>query len=56
MELKFQYRFSKNTQISNFVKIHPQGTELFHVEGQMEKDMTKLVGASQNFANMPKTR
>jgi len=36
------------------MKIHPQGTELFYVDGQMETDMTTLVGASQNFANMPK--
>ena len=50
----FKTDFKKNTQISNFMKIHPQGTELFYVDGQMETDMTTLVGASQNFANMPK--
>ena len=36
------------------MKIHPQGTELFHADGQMERDMMKLVGASQNFANVSK--
>ena len=25
--------FSKNTQISNFMKIRPAGTELFHADG-----------------------
>ena len=36
------------------MKIHPQGTELFHADGQMETDMMKLVSASQKFVNMPK--
>jgi len=27
-------RFSKDTQISNFMKIRPAGTELFHVDGR----------------------
>jgi len=27
---------------------------LFHADGQMETDMMKLVGASQNFANVYK--
>ena len=26
--------FSKNTQISNFLKIRPVGAELFHADGQ----------------------
>jgi hypothetical protein len=46
--------FSKSTQISNFIKNRPQGTEFFHVDEQIEADMTKLVGTSQNFVNMPK--
>jgi hypothetical protein len=50
----FKTDFQKNTQISNFMKIHPQGTQLFHVDGQMETDITKLIGASQNFAYVPK--
>ena len=33
----FLDRFSKNTQISNFVKIGPVGAELFHTDGQTDK-------------------
>jgi len=29
------------------------GAELFHVEGQTDRDMTKLIVALQNFANIP---
>jgi hypothetical protein len=48
--------FSKNTQISNFMKICPVGAELFHVELQTDKetDMMKPVVAFHNFANMCK--
>jgi len=35
--------FSKNTQISNFMKIHPVGAALFHTGGQT--DVTKLIVA-----------
>ena len=30
-------RFSKNTQISNVMEIHPVGADLFHVVGQMDR-------------------
>ena len=40
--------FSKNTQVSNFMKIRPLGAELFH------SDMTKLIVAFSNFANAPR--
>jgi len=32
--MTFIDRFSKNTQISNFMKIHSVGAEFFHVEEQ----------------------
>jgi len=32
--------FSKNIQISNFMKVRPTGAELFHTDGQMETEMT----------------
>ena len=33
----FLGRFSKNTQISNFIKILPVGAELFHVKGRTDR-------------------
>jgi len=41
MKLTFSWRIFENIQISNFVKIRPEGAELFHVDGQT--DMTKLI-------------
>jgi len=37
MKLIFLERFSKNIQISNFVKNHPVGAELFHVDGETDR-------------------
>jgi hypothetical protein len=34
MELEFSRDIKKNTQISNFMKIRPVGTELFHADGR----------------------
>jgi hypothetical protein len=54
-------RFSKNAQISNFIKIHPVESELLHADGQTDgrtggrTDMTKLTVAFRNFENAPKT-
>jgi hypothetical protein len=51
--MNFRKRFSKNTEISNFVKISPVEAELFHADGRM--DMTKITVNFRNFANVPKT-
>jgi hypothetical protein len=53
----FLQGFSKNPQISNFVKIRPVGAELFYADEQTHgrKDMTELTVAFRNFANAPKT-
>ena len=51
-ETNFLDWFSKNTQISNFIKIRPVGAELFHTDGQT--DMTKLTVAFRNFAKVLK--
>ena len=52
--LYFLNTFSKSSQIPNFVKIRPVGTELFHADG--ETDMTNLTVAILNSANAPKNR
>ena len=52
--LKFLHIFSKNTKISNRVKICPVRAELFHADGQT--DMKNLTVAFRNFANAPKNR
>jgi len=49
--LNFLNSFSKNTQISNFIKICPVGAELFHADRRT--DMTKLIVAFRTFANAP---
>jgi hypothetical protein len=52
MNFNFQGIFSKNTQISNFMKIRPVGAELFHADRRT--GMTKLIVAFRNFAKVPK--
>jgi hypothetical protein len=37
MELEFPNGFSKNPQISSFMKILPMGAELFHADGWMDR-------------------
>jgi hypothetical protein len=43
--------FFLNSQIPNFMKILPVGTELFYADGRT--DMTKLIIAFRNFAKAP---
>jgi hypothetical protein len=44
-------KFLKNTHISNCMKIHPVGGELFHAVRQT--DRFKLITAFRNFVNVP---
>jgi len=52
--LHFLNRFSKNFQISHFMKRRPVGAQLFHAERRT--DMTKLIVAFSNFTKAPKKK
>jgi hypothetical protein len=63
--VNFIDRFSKNSRISNSMKICPERAELFHADGKRyfdgrmdrqktETDITKLIVAFRNVANVPK--
>jgi len=49
---KFCDKFSKNTQIQNFVQICPVRAEFFHADRQT--DTTKIIVVFRNFAKAPK--
>ena len=57
LELNFLYRFSKNTHMSNIMKIRPVGAGLFHADGRTDRwaHLTKLIVAVRNFADVTKT-
>jgi len=40
--LNFLERCSKNTEISNFMKIRPVGTEMFHENGRKDRRMGRI--------------
>ena len=48
----FSSDFSKNTQISSLIEIHPVGAELFHVDRKRDRqtDMMKLIVAFHSSA------
>ena len=50
--LNFLVRFSKNTHISNFMKVRPVEAELFHADRQT--DVTKITTAFSDSADAPK--
>jgi hypothetical protein len=52
MKLNFFNKFSKNTEISNLMKIRPGGSVLFNVDRW--PDITKLIDDFRNFVNAPK--
>jgi len=45
-------RFSKDTEISNFMKIRPVGAKFFHADGRT--DMMKLIVAFRDLVNAPR--
>ena len=51
-KLYFLDRFSKNPQISSFIKIHLVGAGLFHAGWRT--DITKLIVTFRNLAKVPK--
>ena len=63
--MNFRDIFSKNTQISNFLKFRPVRGELFHVDGQKDGrsyrqtdrqiDVTKLIVTFRDLPKAPKT-
>ena len=52
--LNFLNRFSKIAQISSFIKIHPIKGPSCPMRTYGQTDMTKLILAFRNFANVPK--
>jgi hypothetical protein len=55
IKLEFFDKFSKNNQISNFMKIHPVVVELFQGT-DTRSDIRNLIVTSINFAKAPKNR
>jgi hypothetical protein len=48
--LNFLYRFSKSAQISNFVKIHPVGAEIFHADRPPDRRIDRHDEANSHFS------
>jgi len=56
--MKFLNTPSKNTQVPNFIKMHPVGAGLLHADGRIDAQtvMTKLIIAFCNFASAPENQ
>jgi len=55
IQIKFSQKIFEKTQITKIMKIHLVGAELFHAnKPDRPKDMTKLIVAFRNSANVPK--
>jgi hypothetical protein len=54
--MKLEFFFDRKFSNINFMTIGPAGAELFHADGQTDRhvDMTKLIVAFRNLANVPK--
>ena len=50
---KFLNRLSKSPQIPNFMKIRPEGAELYHANRQKDRHDEAIL-AFRNFAKVPK--
>ena len=50
MKLEFYYRFSKNTETSNFMKICPVEATLFHADSRTEGRMDRYDDANSRFS------
>jgi len=53
-ETIFLDRFTKNAQISYFIKLRTLGAELFHAGVRTDIETKKLTAAFRNIANAPK--
>ena len=49
MKLEFSDRFWKNTEISNFMKIHPVVAELLRVDGWTDRQTDRYDEANSHF-------
>jgi len=48
--LKFLDRFSKSPQMSDLMKIHPVGAELFHADGRTDRQTGNYYLANSRFS------
>ena len=50
MKLSFLDIFSENSQLSNFVTIRPVGSEVFHTDGEMDRQTESQKEADNEFS------